>query len=333
MVKYLVSVKDTLSAAELDRLKKTAFLPKEGEALLPGLPDANGNTGKPRTVRYCANQLYEPSDAMRDLGMPLLQWQGTKWRPSSDEARFLSSLGLLKTPPIQQILEVAASKTDPARAKKALQYFLTFYAANAYSGTYMPATHALAFVPCVKPDGSKGLGLPLEVFTNAGAAVMGFAVIDEAYSTDAFKFKLRTDPPPADLVRAITNKPPQDRATATKQFAYLSTQVASFSSQQLGVLKDSKIIPVVRKSGAPVQLETPSTCFLASPESSAGIYASLLSFVDFGTASQPFLRAVGVKNEPTPAEIAGLLLQDPTKIYSLAGNAEKYLCVGLPCLT
>jgi len=51
MLRYLVTVKDTLSSQELDKLRKTAFLPKQGEPLLPGLPDANGNVGPPRTQR------------------------------------------------------------------------------------------------------------------------------------------------------------------------------------------------------------------------------------------------------------------------------------------
>lgn len=59
MLRYLVSVKDTLSSQELDKLRKTSFLPKDGEPLLPGLPDVNGNVGPPRTVR-CAHSIIVP---------------------------------------------------------------------------------------------------------------------------------------------------------------------------------------------------------------------------------------------------------------------------------
>jgi hypothetical protein len=66
LVKYLVSVKDTLSTDEMARLKQTAAFPLEG-----------GARKKPR-------ELYEPTPAMRELGLPLLDW-GERWKPNSDE--------------------------------------------------------------------------------------------------------------------------------------------------------------------------------------------------------------------------------------------------------
>ena len=137
-----------------------------------------------------ASQLYEPSEAMLELQMPLLAWT-SKWRSTSDEARFLSSLGLVRTPPIQELLSIAARASEPERRTKALAYFLAHHTANGYATAYSPSTHSLAFVPCVKPDGSSALGVPLEVFSNPASAVLGFSVLDPAYAADAPKFKVR----------------------------------------------------------------------------------------------------------------------------------------------
>jgi len=77
LMKYLVSVKDTLSSEELARLRHTAAFPLEVEA--------PGDGAKPPTIRQKPLQLYEPTDAMRSLGLPLLDWGEGKWRTNSDE--------------------------------------------------------------------------------------------------------------------------------------------------------------------------------------------------------------------------------------------------------
>lgn len=76
-MKYLVSVKDTLSTEELARLKHTAAFP----LLQP--PSHAGE--KSAIVRKKPHELYEPIDTLRELGLPVLDWGENKWRPSSDE--------------------------------------------------------------------------------------------------------------------------------------------------------------------------------------------------------------------------------------------------------
>lgn len=61
LVKYLISVRDTLSANETDRLRKTTWLPREGEGKVEGAAGPNGEKGKPKTIRYRASDLYEVS--------------------------------------------------------------------------------------------------------------------------------------------------------------------------------------------------------------------------------------------------------------------------------
>jgi hypothetical protein len=81
LMKYLVSVKDTLSSEELGRLKHTAAFPLEIA------PSESNPT--PAIVRHKPSALYEPVDAMRDLGLPVLDWGEGKWRSNSDEGESL----------------------------------------------------------------------------------------------------------------------------------------------------------------------------------------------------------------------------------------------------
>jgi hypothetical protein len=76
-MKYLVSVKDTLTTDEMGKLKHTNAFPLK----MP--PNENGS--KPSLVRQKPMQLYEPIDTMRDLGLPVLDWGEGKWKPGSDE--------------------------------------------------------------------------------------------------------------------------------------------------------------------------------------------------------------------------------------------------------
>lgn len=78
LAKYLVSVQSTLTEGEWDRLKMTAVFFKETD-------QSDSHEGQ-KAGRYQAQQLYEPVDAFRQLGLPVLDWgKQTKWRGSSDE--------------------------------------------------------------------------------------------------------------------------------------------------------------------------------------------------------------------------------------------------------
>ena len=81
LMRYLVSVKDTLSDEEMARLRQTAAFPVEVENAF----DAEGGAAKPAVVRRKPHQLYEPTEVMRALGLPVLDWGEGKWRSNSEE--------------------------------------------------------------------------------------------------------------------------------------------------------------------------------------------------------------------------------------------------------
>lgn len=81
LAKYLVSVQSTLTAEEWGRLKMTSAFSKE--------VDPKNVVDSTKPSRFQAQQLYEPLDIFRRLGLPILEWgKQTKWRGTSDEGKF-----------------------------------------------------------------------------------------------------------------------------------------------------------------------------------------------------------------------------------------------------
>lgn len=106
LVKYLTGVKDTLTVEEIERLKQTAAFSKEesaGNGDGASVATANGGavspgTPIPRKTRFKVLDLYEPSDALRQLHLPILDWgDNPKWRPNSDEGTALPFCAQLKS--------------------------------------------------------------------------------------------------------------------------------------------------------------------------------------------------------------------------------------------
>jgi hypothetical protein len=126
LIKYLVAVRNTLSADEWSRLKLTSAFSKE---MTSGEP----TSGQKKPPRFQAGQLYEPLPVFRELGLPIIDWGVQhKWRPSSEEgschledrlstlksfvAKFLFELGLLRFPPLKVLMGLCAS--PELKAKK-----------------------------------------------------------------------------------------------------------------------------------------------------------------------------------------------------------------------
>ncbi|GAA5934189.1 hypothetical protein JCM3775_006930 [Rhodotorula graminis] len=329
LVKYLVTVQETLSPAEKDRLRQTRWLPREGEAKVEQPAGADGVVPKPKTVRYRAADLYEPAEALRELGLPLVDWTDSpsRWRPGSDEAKLLFDLGLQRIPVVEKVLEIAAHSADVAKQDKALRYFLDGCLTHGYGKSYSPAKHDLAFVPA-RHKGKEVRVKPTEVFGNVDAALLGFATLAPAYAAEETRFGIRRDPPAGQLVAALISNPPQTLAEASKVFAYLSGQVSSFSTAELDALRWAAIVPV-RKPDLKIDVVPPLNLYFSTSDTvlPPGLKGLFSTVPDFGPAAKPFLVACGVKESPSTAEITTMLISDPSRFYDLAGSAERYLSV------
>lgn len=177
--------------------------------------------------RHKASALYEPTEAHRRLGLPIVAWTSSKWRPHSDEARLLFRMGLKRYPAIEDILILASDHTVPERKQHALTYFLEHFDTQ-YANVYSPSKQDLPFVPAIR-NGQKQSAKPTETFSSAGAGVMGFAILDLDYQIHASKFKLSADPPSSALVKKLLESPPGTHNDARPLFAYLAGQASSKS--------------------------------------------------------------------------------------------------------
>lgn len=227
VAKYLVSVQSSLSADEIDRLKKTAWLTRE---IAPGTvaPAADAAASAAPPTRFRAKSLYEPNDALRELDLPVIAWNTGRWRPASDEAKLLYSMGLKRHPDAEEILKLAADPSNPTKQQRALDYFLANFESQ-YVSQYQPSTnHNLPFVPVLRGT-ETAFVKPSEAYTSVGANVLGFPALHPKYQMQAASFKLAPDPKPADLVAALLAKPPKNKDEATPIFAYLAGQASRTS--------------------------------------------------------------------------------------------------------
>ncbi|GJJ14590.1 hypothetical protein Clacol_008856 [Clathrus columnatus] len=342
LIRYLVAVESSLTSIEIERLKETAAFSREESETQN---NASGSDG-PLKRKYRARDLYEPSPALRELGLPLLTWTTSpKWKPSSEEAKFLFRLGLKKYPELKDLLFLAASDR-PAIRSAAFKYFFDNYSSR-YSHYEPEAFSSLAFIPARKPDGSSFFGMYQEVFKAPEYTIMGFSVIDPGIPSD-WVLKLGLSPAPSVklLIPILRTNPPRDVDLARKWFELLAGRLSDFSTAHLQYLSTLDFIPVTNlkvlfTEGSKPAVEelhsricaitfvAPNKCYLSKDKNSEGgnqgFRSQLFTFVDFGQRANAFLTACGVRQEPSVDELAQMLVANPRKFYELAGGYDRFL--------
>ncbi|KAG6820876.1 hypothetical protein H0H93_010220 [Arthromyces matolae] len=319
LAKYLVSVQSTLNAEEWARLKLTAAFLKEGS-----------KSESDQKMRYQAQQLYEPMDIFRSLGLPILGWgQGMKWRSSSDEAKFLFELGLLRYPPLPVLINLCASvdstlittHTHQVRTV-ALKYLLDHI--GTHYKDYDPSNFAtVAFIPAIK-DSTPSTGTIKEVFADPDWAIMGFQITSPALSPDAaLKLKVRQHPPSVMILDLLEKTPPKDQSEAKAWFSLLGSRVSDFSSQDIQRLSHLKFVPVMSDEGTFRWLE-PSRCYFGG-DAQGTFHSKLFVFINLGLLANNFLSVCGSKHEPSVEEVVQILLEDPHKFYRTAESPSQFL--------
>lgn len=317
LAKYLVSVQSTLTEEEWDRLKMTAAFFKE--------TDQNGGHEDQKPNRYQAHLLYEPVDVFRQLGLPVLDWgKQTKWRGSSDEAKFLFQLGLLRRPPITTVIHLCAS-ADSAVRSRAFKYLLDNI--GTHYKDYDPSDFSdIAFIPSARNQ-TTCLETPETVCSNPEWGILGFSVISQNLPTDALaKLKIKQHPPTTQIVALLKKSPPKDRTEAKSWFDILSGRIHDFSSQELQQLSRLPIVPIPPEQSGPFSLRwlPPIQCYFGG-DAKNHFHSKLFVFVDFGTRANAFLSACGTKHEPSVEEVVLTLLDNPHKFYSLTEGSTQFL--------
>ncbi|KAH7165934.1 hypothetical protein EDB81DRAFT_942902 [Dactylonectria macrodidyma] len=319
LVKYLASVREDIPADDLRKLKETRFCP--AEAGPKGMESTKG-TDK----LYKISELFEPKDSLRTLRLPVLQWPGPPggYRPSSLEARFLSTLGLRPYPAVPELVDMMASKDEALRVS-AMTYFVANHHTNRY-GSFSLSDSRKAFIPL---EGSTQLVAPSQCFWNPRASVLGFHVLRNNLHEHAMKLGVARDPPMVECVNRLLSSPPQDQNNATILFSYFASRITELGESGLAKLRNAPIVPISRttrsrsseKSATTVSHISPSRAYLGTSTT----YGDIFDFVDFGPDANTFLYQCGAKSEPTKLEVAHMACSEPARLLGVLQSPEKYL--------
>jgi len=325
LIKYLASVRDDIPPEDLKRLKATPICPAEA-----GPKGMEATQGSARLYRV--SEIFEPKDALRNLGLPILQWPGPpgSYRPGSLEGRFLTLLGIRAFPSVPELIDMMASE-DATSREKSMIYFISNHHINGYAA-FEVGSSTKSFLPLQGDD--KRLVSPAECFTNHECAVLGFSILRRELHNHANKFGVAMDPPMTECVNRLVAKPPQSRREAITLFGYFASRLGELGQNAVAKIADARIVPVLaknqtsngyinEKAGDHKDLRhlTPRQCYLGSSSN----YADIFDFVDFGNEANAFLLKCGSKNEPTKFELAALACKEPARLLGIMQSPEKYL--------
>jgi hypothetical protein len=318
LIKYLVSVSADIPPEDLKRLKDTPMCPAE----------VRSADQKDKSKLYRLSELYEPSDAHRKLGLPVLQWPGP-YRAGSPEGRFLRGLGLHPYPTVPDIVKILSRAPPRSELQEsAINYFIINNYQNGYN-KYPMSEIQTAFLP-VQPFAGEANNLvarPNQCYANPQAAVLRFRTLRDDLRPHAAMFGVAQDPPIDAAAERLTRNPPADTASARVLFSYFADRIAEIGpnghlAEKLG---EALIVPVkasVSDKSKNVRMAAPRSVFLGEDST----FGDIFDFVNFGQLANTFLLRIGSKHEPNSSEIAGLVVRQPTRLLETLGT-EKYIAL------
>ena len=317
LIKYLVSVKEDIPGEDIKRLRNTPICTAETKS------SDQANKGK----LYRACELYEPSDAIRRLGLPVLHWPG-QYRPGGPEARFLKMLGLQPHPTVEDLVSILAkAPTNSELQQSAINYWVINNFQNGYN-KHPVASIEKAFLP-VQPfagEGNNMVAKPSQCYANAKAAILRFRILREDLQAHHAIFGVAMDPPIEVCADRLIKNPPTDVSHAKVLYSYFAGRLNEIGpnghlAERLG---DAPIVPImdriVSEKRSNVRYMSPRSCFIGDSQT----YGDIFDFVDFDAEANTFLLRVGSKHEPSANEIASMVVRQPARLLQTLGH-EKYL--------
>ncbi|KAF7194364.1 hypothetical protein HII31_04397 [Pseudocercospora fuligena] len=317
LIRYLLSVKDDIPAEDIKRLQQTPICPAET------LSADQVDKGK----LFRLSDLLEPNEAIRKLGLPVLQWPG-QYRATSPEGRFLRLLGLKPFPSVPDLVGILAKAPAGSELQEStLNYWIIHEYQHGYN-KYPVAEIDVAFLP-VHPfvgEGSNLVAKPKQCYANPKCAVLRFRTLKDYLQAHHTTFGVALDPPMEACVERLIKGPPTNFASAQTLFGYFANRLGEIGpnghlAERLG---NALIVPVVdRKFGdkaGGTRFVAPRAVFLGESDT----YGDIFDFVDFGHEANTFLLRIGSKHEPSASELAAMLVQQPARLLETLG-AEKYL--------
>lgn len=199
---------------------------------------------------------------------------------------------------------------------------------NLYQQVYRPYSSP-AFLPVslLRPnldgDPISGISTPAQCFSDPASRPLGFEILRDDLRPHAEKLGVQQHPNARLLIRVLQDNRPSMK-NARVFFEYLAsrnagmrnlfTQFLDFSMNDWRIMSGLKFIPVKNTYCAPVTVYFDGS----------GEFAEFFNFVDFGSVANSFLRNCGVKDQPNPKEIAGMIVRDPQSFLDVMGF-ESYL--------
>jgi len=310
LITYLASVRADVPDSDITKLK--------GMAILKAEPIKNVNN----SALYKASQLFKPKSELRALELPILQWHTDLANANQKAERsFLFLLGLQDHP---QPSLLAAKMSDHTTNEVAIRYFLQNYYTFAYE-KYDLRTDGRAFLPI---EGSGKLSSAATCFANKSAVILQFDILRSDLWVHRDKLDVNTDPPIADCIERLLQRPPKNSETAGTTFAYLGGRMADLTQQLVNTkLCNAPIIPIRRlidgRQTKVIDMISPSMCFVGSSER----FGDLFDFVDYAEkAANNFLLRCGAKYEPDRFEIAQMLTNNGAHVLQTKGE-ENYMTI------
>jgi hypothetical protein len=315
LIRYLVSVREDIPQEDLKRLRQTPMCPSE----------SNDEVSKGKLYR--PSELFEPDDALRKLGLPILQWPG-QYRANTPEGRFLRFLGLQVAPSVPDLVDILAKA--PA-GQELQQSTINYWVINAYQNGYVKfpvASIDKAFLP-VQPFSGEANNLiakPGQCFANPMASVLRFRTLRADLQPHHAIFGVALDPPMNACVERLIKAPPANITSAQTLFGYFATRLSELgpNDELTRRLSDALIVPIAdgrtSEKGTKFRMVSPRACFLGD----SSTYGDIFDFADFGAEANTFLLRVGSKHEPSAAEIAAMLTRQPARLLDTLGS-DKYL--------
>jgi len=146
---------------------------------------------------------------------------------------------------------------------------------------------------------------------------MGFPILQQDMKVHATLLGIEENPSPEKLLETLLESPPTSKEKAQQVFEYLLSVQAKFLDHQWTTLKTAKFISLDDTGESMVD---PQSCYFYREDL---LYRDLLITVDFGASANRFLKACGVKEDPSPVDLAQLIARSPDK-YMQYDGVDRY---------
>ncbi|OLY78839.1 hypothetical protein AYI68_g7102 [Smittium mucronatum] len=351
LVKYLTSVSDTLTDAEYNKLKSASIFPAQEMQMDQNTSNPGDISSKRKIYRANELYFPSEKITNLGLPVLKWNKHGLFNFPSSPEGIFLAKLGMQICPNILELVTIASKQpintkissdinfsidSDASLRTKALEYLLeNFY--KEYFGEYSETIkrNIINFLPVysvsnkldVTGDVSKspsssftpGLEHPSRCYSDPSSILLKFPVLDKRWRRSDDKLGVMAKPSIKTLLERISGYSFDSFSEAISVFEYLLSRMDDFKNSDWEDWKKTQFIPIFDKKNSYITKKLcPNDCYFETSSEDI-LYQSpyykfkniFLETINFGEKASIFFKYCGVRDEPSPIDVADRLLSNP----------------------